>query len=673
MNPAAPSLPGESVDWRQPLLFGALATGVLVVAATELLSLFDAVRAGPLQLVWAAWLVGLGLLAYRRRCGCWRTLRGIGCLDLPTRLVLTALGLLVILTAVAAWFAPPNTFDSMTYHMSRVANWQQAHSVRYYATPNLRQLTQPPWAEFAILQLQVLVDSDQLANFVQWLSMLGSLALAAWLAKLLGGTVRGQILAAVFAASLPMSVVQASSTQNDYVAAYWLAAFVVSVLLILRHRPAAWRLYVAAGASLGLAICTKGTTYFYAAPFVLLLIARHLRPVHRGDLARLGLVAMVAVLLNLGPFARNQALFGSPLGPTEGYAVARLQWNGVVSNVVRNVAVHLQTPFGAVDQAIVDDISYLHERMGIGMSSPITSWPGSEFRPGLLHVLLHEDSAGNLLGILLLAISVALGWSSGIFAHDRGLLQYTLAWATGFLLFCAVLRWQPWSSRLHLPWFVLGGPIVAVVWDRSPPARAWRGVALLIAVCCTPLVLQRLSGASRADLLRLAIGGMVLLVVLLQLRRPQLRWCLGRWRLLSASAAGPVRPHAWLLLNLGLLVAAGPWLLFNQQRPLLGQHSVLQVPRLTQYFVNNRGLEAPYLAVTAQLADTGCAEVGLQTGSDGWDYPLWVLVRQATAGRATVVYVDVRNASAQLSPPSARPCAILSTRAARGQPIALFD
>lgn len=166
---------------------------------------------------------------------------------------------------------------------------------------------------------------------------------------------------------------------------------------------------------------------------------------------------------------------------------------------------------------------------------------------------------------------------------------------------------------------------------------------------------------------------MLLLVALVQIRRPQLNRHLQRCRSLSLTMLGPIQPHAWLLLNLGLLVAAGPWLLFNPQRPLLEERSVLQVPRVNQYLVNNRGLESPYLTVAAQLADTGCTDVGLQTGNDTWDYPLWLLVRQATAGRARLVYVDVRNVSAQLSSPSAPACAILSTRAVPGQPIALLD
>lgn len=43
-----------------------------------------------------------------------------------------------------------------TYHMSRVAHWAQNRNVEHYPTPIVRQLFQPPWAEFAILQSYVL-------------------------------------------------------------------------------------------------------------------------------------------------------------------------------------------------------------------------------------------------------------------------------------------------------------------------------------------------------------------------------------------------------------------------------------------------------------------------------------------------------------------------------------
>ena len=35
-----------------------------------------------------------------------------------------------------------------------------------------------------------------------------------------------------------------------------------------------------------------------------------------------------------------------------------------------------------------------------------------------------------------------------------------------FVLFCFLVRWQPWHSRLHLPLFVLGAPLIGVVFER---------------------------------------------------------------------------------------------------------------------------------------------------------------------------------------------------------------
>src|SRR5262249_45093835 len=140
------------------------------------------------------------------------------------------------------------------------------------------QLYHPPWAEFAITHLQILSDSDRFANGIQWLSMVGSVVGVSLIAKLLGGDRKAQVFASVFAATIPMGILQASSTQNDFVVAFWLVCFVAYTLRIVTNRSdqesqtvVAWEPVLGAGASLGLALMTKGTAYIYSAPFVVWL------------------------------------------------------------------------------------------------------------------------------------------------------------------------------------------------------------------------------------------------------------------------------------------------------------------------------------------------------------------------------------------------------------------
>src|SRR5207249_2914067 len=67
-------------------------------------------------------------------------------------------------------------------------------------------------------------------------------------------------------ASLPMAILQASSTQNDLVASLWLVCFVYFLVRLVT----AWKWTDAAlgGISLGLAMLTKVTSYLLAPPFL---------------------------------------------------------------------------------------------------------------------------------------------------------------------------------------------------------------------------------------------------------------------------------------------------------------------------------------------------------------------------------------------------------------------
>jgi hypothetical protein len=140
----------------------------------------------------------------------------------------------------------------MIYHMARVANWVDHRSIRCYPTHILRQLFFGPWAEFAITNLQILAGSDRLANMVQYASMLGSAVGVSLISKKMHADAQGQLLAAVFCATIPIGILEASGTQNDYVTAFWFLCFLNYIFdFVSDASPKLSRNAVMGGASLG--------------------------------------------------------------------------------------------------------------------------------------------------------------------------------------------------------------------------------------------------------------------------------------------------------------------------------------------------------------------------------------------------------------------------------------
>lgn len=74
-----------------------------------------------------------------------------------------------------AFIAPTSQWGSVSYHMSRIMHWIQNRSLKFYPTLIPRQLHLNPWAEYALLHLQLLSGSDRFANLLQWISWIGSI------------------------------------------------------------------------------------------------------------------------------------------------------------------------------------------------------------------------------------------------------------------------------------------------------------------------------------------------------------------------------------------------------------------------------------------------------------------------------------------------------------------
>ena len=481
-------------DVRSALLTAAVVWGVALTGITEVLSLRHALTREAVAWSWAAVALGsAGLILFASGAAAPRwTMDRPGRGPLAMALVI---GLIVLGTGLSAAAGWPNQWDSMVYHLSRVDHWTLNRTVDFYPTHIVRQLFNPPWAEYAIFHFRVLGGDDRWSNAPQWLAMAGSVIGVSAIARRLGAAPRGQFFAALVAATIPMGILQASGTQNDYVVALWLVCLTEAALSApSRSR----RLRI--GAALGLALLAKGTALLFAAPLLLITPAVRSIPWTR-HLAQVGGALLIALALNAPHWARNIDAFGWPLGPRNSGSADgvrdKLTNDGVssailVSNVVRNLTLHVGTTSRGANLALEGAVERVHGWLGVSVDDPRSTRLYSDRRFAVVGDPVNPDRTGNPLHLLLVvSAAVAIAGSRRLW-RSPGLARYGVLLAVAFLFFCLVLKWQPWHSRLQLPLFVLASPMVAVAWEGS---RGLMAVAAVLAslLAARPLLWNRLA------------------------------------------------------------------------------------------------------------------------------------------------------------------------------------
>ena len=462
---------------REALLGGLMVWAVIVTVFTEVLSLVRGFNVVLLSLAWGIVTAGIALFLWRAygprlfKTAPKQWLSPYPFIDLPVTLKLSTIGMTLALLAIGitAVMAAPNHSDSMEYHLSRIMHWIQNGSVAHYPSHTIFQLYQNPWSEFAIAHLQILSNSDYLSNSVQWVSMIGCMFGVSLIAKELGAGRNGQILAAIFAGTMPMAVLQGSSTNNDHVVALWIVCFVYFALVTMRQGLGPM-LLVCLGTSLGLAILTKGTAYIYAFPFCIWLLLWGIRTMgFRMVKPMVGLLA-ITIAINAGHYLRNFALFGTPLGSPGDETGAAFGLTYLLSNIVRNLALHADivrnlhldgfiTPTTGLTEKV---ITIFHNIIGVDVSDPLIT-SAKETRFYVPSISLNEDNAGNPLHLAIILLSSGLLLLNSRLQQRRRLFLYWLTTTATFLLFCQLLTWSTARCRLHLPIFVLFAALVGTV------------------------------------------------------------------------------------------------------------------------------------------------------------------------------------------------------------------
>lgn len=289
-------------------IYSALSWGVLAILISEGLSLFGILTSTAVAIAWGAILVAsLALIWKMNAMARFQDKLRANMRDLERMdyLLLGCFGVIILLLWIVAWFSPPNNADSQLYHMSRVVHWAQNQSLRHYPTAFEPQLWHPIWAENAILHFRLLWGDDRPANLVQWFSMLGLLFLVVAIARSLGANRWGKWIAAAYAISLPIGILQSTSTQNDYATGFWFLCFIYFALNQLKRKVSIVE-KVGLASSLALGLATKGTFYPYAAAIGLWLVISWVRGREfRHALTTLALIVGATLFLNGGCWMRN--------------------------------------------------------------------------------------------------------------------------------------------------------------------------------------------------------------------------------------------------------------------------------------------------------------------------------------------------------------------------------
>lgn len=283
---------------------------------------------------------------------------------------------------------------------------------------------------------------------------------------------KNQWISVLLFLSMPIAFGEALSTQVDHFSTMFLLVYVYFLLDILKkeHRLDLKKeniLYVfILSACIGLGYLAKPSIMFAMIIFACwLLIVCIQRKDRFLDLVLLILIAAgIIIFLLLPEMLRNIITFGSVSTPEVGsrQLVGTFQPAYLFINGVKNFAMNLPNIYLDLSCIVTKGIFWLGYLLGVNVDDPSISEDGRVFELHSPRKYGHDIAINPIIVIAMLLVFIWL-LAKKIKKEAWTIADvYSVIAVVSFLIFCVVLRWEPFVTRYMLSYLALLCPMVAI-------------------------------------------------------------------------------------------------------------------------------------------------------------------------------------------------------------------
>ncbi len=402
----------------------------------------------------------------------------------------------LIFQLILIYIMPPNTYDSMTTHLSRVGYWLQNKTYFPFPIHNIRDIYYPMNPAFQILWTILFNGNDTFVEMSQFTAMAVCAISVYGISRVFDRSKNSAIFNSLLFLSYPIVLMQGTTTQTDLVVAALISC--AFYFLFMGFKKDQFKYLALSALGLSLALGSKQTAFFilpgYSVTFLILWWKK--RTTSSKWILRFLLLFLILFLffgsltyiINLCYLKGFFGLPGSLQGET---SISSLQ---EIFDIAKYNSLRLT--YSAIDPSgLISPIKNYFIKFKAFFFTKLDSllhfdlesslWVGDEQDFVFLSVPhLSEDEAWyGPIGFILMLIAFIKELIHGIRKKDTARLG--IVFTVIFYAFCIIIfrpGWDPYQGRYFLSLTVLVTPMIDLYISRKKAVRVLRSVVIITAV-----------------------------------------------------------------------------------------------------------------------------------------------------------------------------------------------